>query len=45
MHNQKLVLVKSDYDVLYAKYLKYRNMAIAQNKEKSKEKGIRKNII
>lgn len=40
-HKDKLVLVKQDYDVVYAKYLKYRNMVIAQNQERSREKGRR----
>lgn len=33
-HNDKILLVKQDYDVLYSKYLKYRNMVIAKKEEK-----------
>lgn len=30
-HNDKIVLVKKDYDILYAKYLKYKNMVLSKN--------------
>lgn len=29
-HKDKLKLVKEDYDIVYAKYLKYRNMVVAK---------------
>lgn len=37
-HNKKIFLVKQDYDAVYNKYLKYRNMVIAQNKERDRER-------
>lgn len=41
-HKEKLVLVKQDYDIVYGKYMKYRSMVVLQNKERSKEKGLRR---
>lgn len=40
-----MALIKQDYDVVYGKYMKYRNMVVSHNKDRSREKDLRRDDI